>query len=110
MVHVRKHFAKHKMPVLMAAGILLGFCVAACTYPPEIHVRADICKVPYLQYKRDHDECVKRAQAAWPLTESQLRKDPRVYRTILNIQRNMVIECLEEKGYRILKEGETGCW
>ena len=90
--------------------ILMILCLTACTRPPDIHVRADICKIPYRKYKRDHDACVERARAAWPLTESQLRKYPSLYWSILSIQKNVVTECLEEKGYRILADDETGCW
>lgn len=95
-----------KLLILLTALLLIG-CAGR---PPEVRVWCDTTKIPWGQYERDHDDCLTKARAAWPVTETELRApmSGAAYEAYnrLNSQRAYVIDCLEKKGYRVIPIGE----
>jgi hypothetical protein len=102
---VDKHrsFLKRGAVLIAAVWSLLAACTPS---PPELTVLVDTTKCPYLNYKRDHAECLERARSLYPLTRIQLRAQPAIYLPFYEAQRAYVIDCLEKKGYCVLKPGE----
>ena len=87
--------------------LIFSLLLAACAPQfPEMRVHVDTTQIPYLRYERDHAACVERARNLYPVTQGQLRAQPAIYQPIYAAQRAYVIDCLEKKGYRVLKPGE----
>jgi len=79
----------------------LLFIFGACTTPANTRVYIDTSQTPIAQCSFDYDHCQLLAQAAWPVTQSEIRKRPYL-RYKLKAQQAYMIDCLQKKGYKII--------
>ena len=94
--------------------MIIFLILVACTYPPRIWIPVDTTKISYLKFGMDYDDCIECARITWPCTESQMRAPIRLMSVLAwqnyRNQQAYVIDCLQRKGYRILKPGEIEYW
>uniref|UniRef100_A0A6M3LSZ3 Lipoprotein n=1 Tax=viral metagenome TaxID=1070528 RepID=A0A6M3LSZ3_9ZZZZ len=97
---------------MKAIILIVALAMAACSsvpktgneHPVQYQVRIDMRTCHLDDAERDTLLCWEEAQVKWPVTDLEIKKGGKGWARMA--QRAVVIDCLEQKGYRIQPKGE----
>ena len=98
------------MRTLLIVGIALTMAACATSggpgnnHPAKHQVRVDMRTCHMDDAERDTKICWQEAQVKWPVSHMEIKKGNKEWRRMA--QRAVVIDCLEQKGYRVQPKGE----